>query len=213
MGGVAASGGYYISLSADRIVAQPATLTGSIGVLTGKVSVDKTLALAGVSAEQVSAGRNVLMDSPLTPYTPEQWAAVNHEADVIYADFTQKVAAGRKLPLAQVEDVARGRVWTGADAKTRGLVDELGGFWTAAGIAARLAGVDPANTHFRIYPRDTGIFGGLRALLGGASAALNTLGQVELLLGLPGVRQVVQGAASLPHGGVEMRAPGLQPGR
>ena len=209
MGSVAASGGYYISLSADRIVAQPATLTGSIGVLTGKVSLNKSLALAGVTAENVSVGKNTLMDSPLQPYTPEQWAAVNRAVDVIYADFTQKVAAGRKLTLAQVQDAARGRVWTGADAKTKGLVDELGGFWTAATLAARLSGVDPANTRFKIYPRHGKLLGGLRGLLGGASAAVETLGQVRVLLGLPGVREVVHIAASLPRGGVELRAPGL----
>ncbi|MBV9549391.1 MAG: signal peptide peptidase SppA [Alphaproteobacteria bacterium] len=209
MGSVAASGGYYISLSADKIVAQPATLTGSIGVLTGKVSVDKSLGLVGVSAEEVSAGKNPLMDSALRPYTPEQWAAVNHEADVIYDDFTQKVAAGRKLPLTQVRDAARGRVWTGADAKAHGLVDELGGFWTAAGLAARLAGVNPANTNFKVYPRHSGVFGGLRASLGGAEEALATLAQVRVLLGLPGVREIVGGVAQAPRGGVELRAPHL----
>ena len=213
MGSVAASGGYYISLSADRIVAQPATLTGSIGVLTGKVSVDKSLGLVGVSAEEVSAGKNTLMDSALRPYTPEQWAALNREADAIYADFTQKVAAGRKLPLAQVQDVARGRVWTGADAKDKGLVDELGGFWTAADLAARLAGVSPDNTSFKVYPRNTHVLGGLRALLGGADATLNTfgatLGQVRALLGLPGVRETIHAAAEAPRGRVELRAPGL----
>jgi len=214
MGSVAASGGYYISLSADRIVAQPATLTGSIGVLTGKVSVNKTLGLAGVTAEQVSAGKNTLMDSPLQPYTPDQWAAVNHEADVIYDDFTAKVAAGRKLPLAQVRDVARGRVWTGADAKAHGLVDQLGGFWTAAALAARLSGVDPDNTNFRIYPRQTGLFSGFRAALGGMEGALGTLSQIRALLGLPGVQEVVRGAAEMPRSAVELRAPGLtrQPG-
>ena len=214
MGSVAASGGYYISLSADKIVAQPATLTGSIGVLTGKVSVNKTLGLAGVTAEQVSAGKNTLMDSPLQPYTPDQWAAVNHEADVIYDDFTAKVAAGRKLPLAQVRDVARGRVWTGADAKTHGLVDQLGGFWTAAALAARLSGVDPDNTNFRIYPRQTGLLGGFRAALGGMEGALGTLSQIRALLGLPGVQEVVRGAAEMPRSAVELRAPGLtrQPG-
>ncbi len=209
MGPLAASGGYYISLSADRIIAQPATLTGSIGVLTGKVSIDRTLALAGVSAEEVSAGRNTLMDSSLRPYTPEQWAALNHEADAIYADFTQKVAAGRKLSLAQVQDVARGRVWTGADARERGLVDELGGFWTAAGVAARLAGVNPDNTSFKIYPRDSHVLGGLRSLLGGADMALGVLGQVRALLGLPGVQEAVRAAADAPRGKVELRAPGL----
>ena len=213
MGGVAASGGYYISLSADRIVAQPATLTGSIGVLTGKVSVDKSLGLVGVSAEEVSAGKNTLMDSSLRPYTPDQWAALNREADAIYGDFTQKVAAGRKLPLTQVQDVARGRVWTGADAKTKGLVDEIGGFWTAADLAARLAGVSATNTSFKVYPRNTHVLGGLRALLGGADATLTTfgatLGQVRALLGLPGVQEAVRAAAEAPRGKVELLAPGL----
>lgn len=209
MGSVAASGGYFISLSADRIVAQPATLTGSIGVLTGKVSVAKTLGLAGVSAEEVSVGKNTLMDSPLRPYTPEQWAALNREADAIYDDFTAKVAAGRKLTRTQVQEAARGRVWTGADAKARGLVDELGGFWTAAALAARLAGVPQDNSRFKVYPRRNAPLSGLRAAFGGLEAAVTTLGQVRALLGLPGVKQVVESAAVLPRGGVQLRAPDL----
>jgi protease IV len=209
MGGVAASGGYYIALSADRIVAQPATLTGSIGVLTGKVSVAGTLGLAGVTAEEISTGRNVLMDSALRPYTPEQWALVNRQADVIYDDFTAKVAAGRKLSREQVQAAARGRVWTGADARQQGLVDEMGGFWTAARAAARLSGVPEDNASFKIYPRRSSPFSGLRAAFGGLEAASATLGQIKALLGLPGVRQVVESAASLPPGGVELRAPNL----
>ena len=141
MGSVAASGGYYISLSANRIVAEPGTITGSIGVLTGKVSFGKSLGLIGVGADEVSVGKNTLMDSPLSPYTPEQWALLNQEADAIYDDFTQKVASGRKLPLEKVQEIAKGRVWSGADAQARGLVDSLGGFWTAAGMAAQLGGV------------------------------------------------------------------------
>jgi protease-4 len=209
MGGVAASGGYYISLSADRIVAQPATLTGSIGVLTGKVSVGKSLGLAGVSAEEVSAGKNTLMDSPLQPYTPEQWAALNREADAIYDDFTAKVAAGRKLSRPQVQEVARGRVWTGADARARGLVDEMGGFWTAAALAARLSGVPADNARFKIYPRRNAPLSGLRAALGGVETAMATLTQVRALLGLPGVKQMVESAGTLPRGGVQLRAPNL----
>src|SRR5262249_46245489 len=98
MGGVAASGGYYISTSANKIVAEPGTITGSIGVLTGKVSIGKSLGMIGVGAENVGVGRNALMDSGITPYTPEQWAALNAQADAIYADFKQKVANGRRLP-------------------------------------------------------------------------------------------------------------------
>jgi protease-4 len=209
MGSVAASGGYYISLSADRIVAEPATLTGSIGVLTGKVSVNKSLAWAGVSAEEVSAGKNTLMDSSLQPYTPEQWAALNHEADVIYEDFTSKISVARRLPLAQVQDVARGRVWTGADAKTHGLVDEMGGFWTAARIAAQLGRVPQDNTTFRIYPRSRGLFSGLRSALGGLDADLGLLRQVQTILNLPGISSIVRGAQSLPRGRIELRAPSL----
>jgi protease-4 len=209
MGGVAASGGYYISLSADRIVAQPATITGSIGVLGGKVSVGRTLGLAGVTAEQVSVGKNTLIDSPLAPYTQEQWAAVNREIDTIYDDFTAKVAAGRKLSREQVQDAARGRVWTGADARERGLVDEMGGFWTAARAAARLAGVAEDNAKFKIYPRRNSPLSGLRAAMGGLEVASATLGQIRVLLGLPGIRQVVEGAGSLSGNGVQLRAPDL----
>src|SRR6202042_3601345 len=98
MGGLGASGGYFISASANKIIAEPATLTGSIGVLTGKVAVGKSLALVGAEMDEVASGKNTLMDSAIQPYTSEQWTALNHEADVIYDDFLHKVAAGRDLP-------------------------------------------------------------------------------------------------------------------
>src|SRR5262245_55622086 len=142
MGSVAASGGYYISLAADHIVALPGTLTGSIGVVWGKVAVGGTMGLAGVTAKELGVGRNALFLSGVTPWTDAQMAKVNEQADIVYADFTSKVAEGRKLPIERVREVARGRVWTGADAKERGLVDELGGFWTAVADAKMLAGID-----------------------------------------------------------------------
>jgi protease-4 len=206
MGSVAASGGYYISLSADRIVAQPGTITGSIGVLTGKVSFGKSLGLAGVNAEQVSVGKNTLMDSPFAPYTPEQWALLNHTADVIYDDFTRKVASGRKLPLEKVQDIARGRVWSGTDAKARGLVDDLGGFWTAAEAAAKLAKLPVADASFRVYPRRKGFFQTLNSLFEGADADLGTLRQVQMLLNLPAAQAVLREVSELPRGRIEMRA-------
>ncbi|HWU55760.1 MAG TPA: signal peptide peptidase SppA [Rhizomicrobium sp.] len=201
MGGVAASGGYYISLSANKIVAQPGTITGSIGVLTGKVSFGKTLELIGAKAETVGVGKNTLMDSPFQPFTPDQWANLNHQADVIYDDFTQKVAEGRKMPLAKVRDAARGRVWSGADAKARGLVDTLGGFWTAAQTAAGLASVPADGMTFGIYPRPTGLLGRLGALSGGLDASLGVLGRVESLLNLPALQAVFGQVSSLPDGG------------
>jgi len=201
MGGVAASGGYYISLSANKIMAEPATITGSIGVLTGKVSFGKSLSLIGAKAETVSVGKNTLMDSPLQPFTEEQWANLNHQADVIYDDFTQKVAAGRKLPLEKVHDAARGRVWSGADAKAKGLVDGPGGFWTAAQTAASLGAVSTSSMTFRVYPRPKGLLTRLGVWSNDLDASMGTLGRVESLLEIPALQGVLAQFSSLPQGG------------
>jgi protease-4 len=213
MGSVAASGGYYISLSANRIVAEPGTITGSIGVLTGKVSFGKTLGLVGARADDVSVGRNTLMDSPIEPFSDAQWADLNHQADVIYEDFTAKVATGRKLPLDKVLDVAKGRVWSGADARTKGLVDALGGFWTAAAQASALSRVPMSAMIFRIYPRPTGLLGKLQEMSGGLDASLGVLGRVESVLDLPPLRAILSQASSLPSGGpgeaIQLRAGNL----
>jgi protease-4 len=213
MAGLAASGGYYISASANKIVAEPGTLTGSIGVLTGKVSVGKSLDLIGVGFNEVSVGKNTLMDSGLTPYTPEQWAALNHTADVIYDDFLHKVAAGRKMTVAQVGEVAKGRVWTGADAKTHGLVDELGGFWTATALAAKLGGVPADQAAYRIYPRRKSLLEGLGNLAGMTGASLRALEGLQTLTNLPGIRILLQAVAEAPRGQVEYRAVGLPQGK
>ncbi len=209
MGSVAASGGYYVSASADRIVAEPGTLTGSIGVLTGKVSFGGTQDLIGVKLEQVAAGKNTLMDSPSQPFTDEQWANLNHQADVIYADFLNKVSAGRKLPLEQVADTARGRVWTGADLKSKGLVNDLGGFWTAAGLAAGLGKVEPSAVSFRVYPKPKGFFDNMERVFGGTETSLHALSTLQALVTLPAVENVVQAMHDAPRRGVELRAPGL----
>ena len=207
MASLAASGGYYISASANKIVAEPGTLTGSIGVLTGKVSVGKSLDMIGVGFDEVAIGKNTLMDSALSPYTPEQWAALNHEADVIYDDFLHKVAAGRKLPFAQVQGVAKGRVWTGADAKTHGLVDQLGGFWTAADLAAQLGGVPQGQQIFRVYPRRRGLLEGLASLMAGAGVSMHALQGVQTPDGAAGdLQRLVEAAREAPRGGVELRA-------
>jgi len=179
-------------------VAEPATITGSIGVLTGKVSFGKTLELVGAKAETVAVGKNTLMDSPLEPFTPEQWTNLNRQADAIYDDFTEKVATGRKIPLAKVREAARGRVWSGTDAHAQGLVDTLGGFWTAAGEAASLAKVPESGMVFRIYPRPTGLLGKLSALSGGLDASLGLFGRIESLLNLPAAQVMLQGVADLP---------------
>jgi protease-4 len=170
-------------------------------VLTGKVSFDKTLELVGAKAETVAVGKNTLMDSPLQPFTDEQWVNLNHQADVIYDDFTAKVAAGRKLPLEKVRDAARGRVWSGTDAKTHGLVDLLGGFWTAAGQAASLGGVPADSMNFRVYPRRTGLLARLGMLSDGLDASLGLFGRIESLLNLPALQALLGEVSSLPQGG------------
>ena len=142
MGAVAASGGYYVSMDADAIVANPGTITGSIGVLTGKLVARDLKDRLGVGSDAVRTNANADAWSINAPFTPEQHAQVEAEADLFYTDFVQRVAEGRNLSVEAVETVARGRVWTGADALEHGLVDELGGLRTAVRRAKVLAGLD-----------------------------------------------------------------------
>lgn len=142
MGSVAASGGYYVSMGADAIVANPGTITGSIGVITGKLIVRDLKDRLGVRSDTVRTNANADAWSIDAPFTPQQQAHREAEADLIYTDFVERVAQGRNLTTEAVDAVARGRVWTGADAKERGLVDELGGLRTAVRRAKVLAGLD-----------------------------------------------------------------------
>ncbi|BBY28320.1 signal peptide peptidase SppA [Mycolicibacterium sediminis] len=142
MGAVAASGGYYVSMAADAIVANAGTITGSIGVVTGKLVARDLKERLGVGSDSVRTNANADAWSPNAPFTDDQHAQVQAEADLFYADFVERVAAGRGMSVQEVDAVARGRVWTGADAKDRGLVDELGGLRTAVNRAKVLAGFD-----------------------------------------------------------------------
>lgn len=141
MGGVAGSGGYFVAMSADKIVAQPSTLTGSIGVFAGKMISTNFWDNLGISWDEVHTSSNAMVFTGLKDYTPEQWARFEGWLDRIYDDFTTKVAAGRKLPKEKVLQIAKGRVWTGEDAKALGLVDELGGFPVALKLVREAAGL------------------------------------------------------------------------
>jgi protease IV len=154
MADVAASGGYYISMAADLIVAQPGTLTGSIGVILGKPVFQELFDRVGITTDSVALGARATMFAPTHPFSQDEWDRINSWLDAIYRDFTQKVAAGRRMPVERVHELARGRVWTGADAAANGLVDEIGGLHTAAEIARRRAGL-PADAPLRVYPRYT----------------------------------------------------------
>jgi len=141
MGAVAASGGYYVSMAADAIVANAATITGSIGVVTGKLVTRELKDRIGVGSGTVRTNANADAWSANAPFTDEQQAHVEAEADLFYTDFVHRVAEGRRMTSEAVDAVARGRVWTGADALERGLVDELGGLRTAISRAKALAGI------------------------------------------------------------------------
>ncbi len=153
MGAVAASGGYYVSMSADAIVANPGTITGSIGVATGKLVARELKNRLGVGSDSVRTNPNADASSINQPFTDDQRAHVEAEADLFYTDFIERVAEGRQMTVEAVDAVARGRVWTGADALERGLVDELGGLRTAINRAKVLAGLEPdADVRVVGYP-------------------------------------------------------------
>ncbi|MQA78723.1 MAG: signal peptide peptidase SppA [Streptosporangiales bacterium] len=158
MGEVAASGGYFVSMGTHAIVAEPATLTGSIGVLGGKVVLDDLVGRFGVTRDAVSSGEHALLQSSLYDYTDADRERLDAFLDHVYDDFTAKVAEGRRLSRDRAHELARGRVWTGEDAHTHGLVDELGGLTHAIEVAKRYAGI-PATveTEVRLFPRSSPI--------------------------------------------------------
>ncbi|WP_370249585.1 signal peptide peptidase SppA [Nocardioides sp.] len=139
MRSVAASGGYFVAMGADEIVAQPTTITGSIGVLGGKFVLRGLLDRLGIVRETVTSGPQAALMAADRPFTEQERAVLEGWLDDVYADFTTKAAADRGLPLDELEPHARGRVWTGADAHARSLVDHLGGTRVAlARLAERL---------------------------------------------------------------------------
>ena len=145
MGPTAASGGYWIAASANQIFAQPTTLTGSIGVVGGKFSIAGLWERLGVKWESVSWGENSSIWSMNQPFSPNEGAQIDAMLDQIYDGFVTRVAQGRNMSRAAVEEVARGRVWSGKAAAERGLVDQLGGLTDATQYTAELLGVEAAS--------------------------------------------------------------------
>lgn len=143
MGGVAASGGYYISCAADTIVAQPNSLTGSIGVLGIIPNMQKFFNnKLGMTFDGVKTGKFSDMPTASRPLTEEEKSIVQHEIDIIYRDFVSKVAEGRGMSIAEIDSIAQGRVWSGTRAKEIGLVDVIGGIDDAVKIAASMAKIE-----------------------------------------------------------------------
>jgi protease-4 len=186
MGDTAASGGYYIAAGADKIVAEPATLTGSIGVFAGKFVLAGLWDKLGITYDTLSYGHDAGIDSSLTAFTPEQKQHFTSLLDDTYRTFVARVADGRHLDPAKAEELARGRVWTGQQAKERGLVDALGGFDDAVDLAKQAAQV-PADkpVALRAFPHPNTtwekLLSGFDTGLGQSSAALSLLQRLSVL--------------------------------
>jgi len=153
MANVAASGGYYIAMPADRVLASAGTITGSIGVLAGKQVIREMLERVGVRRESVTDGRYADMFSSDRPFDEDEWQRLEGWLDRVYDDFTSKAAEDRGMPVEDLRAVARGRVWTGSDALDHGLVDELGGIERAVQVACEQAGVDRGEVDLRTMPK------------------------------------------------------------
>ena len=145
MGDVAASGGYYVAMNADAIVAQPATITGSIGVFSGKFSLRGLYEKIGLRREVVRRGRHATLFSSWEPWTQEERNRIRHLNEVFYETFVTKAAEGRGRTPEEIDAVAQGRVWTGQEALAAGLVDRLGGLDTAVALAKEKAGIPPGQ--------------------------------------------------------------------
>lgn len=138
-GDAAASGGYYIAAPCAWIVAQPATLTGSIGVIAGKLSIERLLERLSIGTAVLTRGKAAAMGSLRRGYDPTERERLRGEIAGVYRQFVEKVAAGRKLTVAKVDEVGQGRVWTGEAAAKRGLVDQIGGVGDAIRAAEERA--------------------------------------------------------------------------
>jgi protease-4 len=159
MSDVAASGGYYIAMPAHAIVAQPATLTGSIGVVFIRFVIKGTLDKLGLNLETVKQGRYADLFSPVRPYSPDEKKKLGELMQATYDGFVEKAAAGRNMTPERIDAVAQGRVWTGKQAKELGLVDELGGLDRALALAKERAKI-PATSGVElvVYPPRKSLF-------------------------------------------------------
>jgi protease-4 len=145
MGDYAASGGFYVSMGADAIVAEPGTITGSIGVFSGKLSLRGLYAKLGINQEEVSRGKNAMLFSSYEPWTDDERAKIRAMNRAFYETFVTKAAEGRKRSPDEIEAVAQGRVWTGGEARAAGLVDALGGLEGAVRLARERAHLPPGQ--------------------------------------------------------------------
>ena len=168
MGDLAGSGGYMVAQGANKIVAQPGTITGSIGVFAGKFVMSGLFEKIGLSFDEVHSGEHSMLWSPTRDFTESEKERFEAWLDRIYDDFTSKVAASRRMPKEKVLEIAKGRIWTGEDAVKNGLVDELGGFETAVRLAKKASNIPASESvELEVYPRPKTFFETVRARMWG----------------------------------------------
>ena len=202
MGQYAASGGYYVAAHADHIVALPQTITGSIGVYGGKVALEGTFAKVGYNIEGITVGGEYAgAYSVDTPFSPSQAEAYRGQLQDIYDDFTTRVANGRDLPLERVQEIAKGRVWTGAQAKEIGLVDELGGIMAAIDAAKKLAEIDAdEKVRIKVFPRQKSIEDQINDLFTGSAQMAQDVKALQEIAALPEVQAALRARQSAKFG-------------
>ena len=177
MSDLAASGGYYISMPAQAIVAQPATLTGSIGVYMGKLALGGTMSKIGVTTETVTSGANADIYSPFEPFDEAGRERLQEHIQGFYETFVDKASKSRKTTPEKIDAVAQGRVWTGQQARERGLVDALGGLDTAVRIAKDRAGIpEDEDVELVAYPSRRSLFETISDQFGGGASLWSLLG-------------------------------------
>jgi len=195
MGAYAASGGYYVAAGGDKIVAWPSTITGSIGVLGGKIAINDALnKYAGANAESIKVGGPFVGAlSAGEPFTNYQRAQFHRLMESVYTDFTGKVSVGRKMPIERVREIAKGRVWSGTQAKSIGLVDEYGGLRTSLALARKLGKLkdDAPVIH---YPTPQSPFEVLQSFFGVSSEAARAAATLQVLLGDERIQQMAKAA-------------------
>ncbi len=187
MSDLAASGGYYIAMPGQVILAQPATLTGSIGIYAGKIVTGGTLEKLGVTTETVKSGLNADMNSPFSRFSPGQQAKLDEYLQGFYDQFVEKVAESRHMTPERIDAIAQGRVWTGRQARELGLVDQLGGLDAAVTVAKQRARI-PADedVELMIYPPRRSFYEALANQFGAGSAS----GVLQALIGRSDARAV-----------------------
>jgi protease-4 len=191
MSDLAASGGYYLAMAAPQIVAEPGTLTGSIGIFGGKVVTGGVFAKLGANIEGVSQGKNADMNSPSRPYSDSERAKVGEQLQAFYDQFVERVAASRHMTPERVDAIAQGRVWTGRQARQNGLVDALGGLERAVALVKQKAKITDSEVELVVYPPRRSFYEILSSQLSGSDERM----RLAALLGITERRAIGLAAA------------------